>query len=125
MLWVYHACQDYILVVSGRAISRTPHLVHATYLQAELSADTPAERLLLLLEGLVEGVQPPLNVLAGVIASLRTRQDLYAPSNLGQRIREAGMDVSLDACFCCSANCDMHIQMQPVLAPSTQRCAWM
>lgn len=59
-----------------------------------LNADTPAERLLSLLEGLVEGLEPPIDVLLSVIASLRTRQNLYAPSDLGQRMRDAGMDVS-------------------------------
>lgn len=81
------------------------------------SADTPAERLLLALEGMVEGVVPPLPVLASLIAALRTRQNLYAPSNLGQRIRDlAGMDVSAawskactaQACMCILASACLH-----------------
>lgn len=62
---------------------------------SDLNADTPAERLLSVLEGLLDGVTPPLPALVSLIAALRTRQNLYAPSNLGRRIRDvAGADVS-------------------------------
>lgn len=86
-------------VLPSSAINR---LKHTAALQqtsgksiTDMGSDTPAQKLLSLLEGLIDGMTPSLNTLASVIAALRTRQDLYAPTNLGQRIREAaGMDVS-------------------------------
>lgn len=50
---------------------------------------------MLLLEGLIAGVAPPLSTAASLLAALRSRQELFAPSNLKQRIQHAaGADVS-------------------------------
>lgn len=53
--------------------------------------DTPAERLLFLLGGLLEGRVPPTRSVASLMACLRSQQDLYRPQDLHHRIRQ--MDV--------------------------------
>lgn len=92
------ACTDTLVLSTAPSLHSLQSPYHRRSFNAHFPCactDTPAERLIRLLGGLLEGRAPPLQAVASLMAALRSQQDMYTPDNLTDRIRKAaGMDVS-------------------------------